>query len=188
MVCWFLLLLFNISPTISSKIESFGIVGVKPGSSRYPFFVIVEVHGRTCGGTLVASNAVVTAANCLYVQDKNRWAFSEEINVLKSDFANPDWEERLLWYIVESYSYHESYNPTIEYDWQPNNIALIKLYDCIDITRPRNGILQICPPTMESWKASVIGMGLTNKDSHFSSEVRSLFTFGSRVFFSLKNR
>ena len=54
----------------------------------HEFFVLVP-KGTTemCGGSIVAVDAVVTAANCLYDQSKQRWAVAEELYVLYGDFS-----------------------------------------------------------------------------------------------------
>ena len=163
--------LLYLSLTLLSKIESFGATGSKPASHGYPFFVLIEVSGKTCGGTLITNDAVLTAAKCLYVESESRWAFSEEVNVLKSDFTIRNWDHDLKRYIVNSFSHHESYNPEIEDALQPNNIAVIKLYDCVDISNPKNGFLQLCPPTMEYWKGFVIGIDFNHQHSSINTEV-----------------
>ena len=68
-----------------------GIIGGTP-AYHYPFFVIVGMFDETCGGTLVAPDAIVTAAHCLFYEDENRWARPKEVYVIKSYFTEWHWQ------------------------------------------------------------------------------------------------
>ena len=64
------------------------IVGSKP-AKNYIFFVFVLCS--LCGGTIVAHDAIVTAARCLYYSERHRRATNKEVHVLDADFMKPDW-------------------------------------------------------------------------------------------------
>ena len=53
--------------SLNSPVEKKSIVGGSP-SELYPFYVYVSVRSFMCGGSIVAPNAVVTAAHCLFDQ------------------------------------------------------------------------------------------------------------------------
>ena len=63
-----LLLLLRIFP-----VSGFGgIIEGKTSKESYPFFVFVEIGQKRRGGTLVAANAVLTAAHCLFLEQEYR--------------------------------------------------------------------------------------------------------------------
>ena len=61
-----------------------GIIGGEPVDL---FFVLVLNPDDSCGGMILETRFVLTAASCLYRQDKQRWAFTSEISVLHDEFS-----------------------------------------------------------------------------------------------------
>ena len=49
----------------------------------YPFFVTVKFNGKTCGGTIVASNSILTAARCIFDEGTGTFAWPDEIEIRK---------------------------------------------------------------------------------------------------------
>ena len=76
----FLYLVFFI--TLSKFRAIFGIIGGTP-AEYHPFFVLVPKGDELCGGVIVASDIVLTAARCLYYDNWNRWATALEVYVLQ---------------------------------------------------------------------------------------------------------
>ena len=119
----------------------------------YPFFVRVElikqVLYRTyltkfCGGTVIASDIIVTAAHCLYLFDEKKCASLKEIQVVKSDFRL-FWKEIADVFRVKKYVNHDMYNPEVNYGVGPYDVALIKLDGNLDLSDPLNAVLEPCP-------------------------------------------
>ena len=68
-------------------IEITGFLGIHRGVpvQHYPFFVTVETDKFICGGTIIATDTVLTAARCLY----NPQASSTELHfIIKSIHQN----------------------------------------------------------------------------------------------------
>ena len=78
-----------------------------------------------CGGTIVGSNTVLTAATGVCRQVERRWAFPSEIFVLQGNFSTPDyWNDTQ--YPCDYYETHGQYEPLFHGGEGPYNIAVIK--------------------------------------------------------------
>ena len=55
-------------------VPNLGIIGGE-FADRYPFYVVVLKNDEPCGGSIIGSNTVATAATCVYRQDKLRGIF-----------------------------------------------------------------------------------------------------------------
>ena len=133
-----LVLSFNIAPTV-------GIIGGSTAAySYFPFFFRVIVNGQTCGGTLITPNVVLTSANCLYHEKRKRWAYPQEVRVLKTAKTHKLGRERTLRYTCERYARHEYYDPAKFGGLVAYDIAVILLRVCVDLENPENEVLSLC--------------------------------------------
>ena len=65
----FLKILLTLGIISGCAIISWAIVGGVATTEPYPFFVKVSRSNFFCGGTIISSNAVLTAAHCLYMRN-----------------------------------------------------------------------------------------------------------------------
>ena len=133
--------IFLVIPT-----QKFGIFAIIRGhrTPNYPYFVRLELPSKFCGGTLLAPNAVVTSASCLYYEQSNRWVAYQEVHILKSDFSKRNWPKNARRYSCERYVTHGSYNPYMNGGLQPFDVAVVKLTSCVD-EKPKKSYTGIVP-------------------------------------------
>ena len=75
----------------------FGIIGGTP-AEYHPFFVLVPKGDELCGGVIVGSNIVLTAASCLYYDKMHRWATALEVHVLQVMISSCVWNNLpIIW-------------------------------------------------------------------------------------------
>ena len=79
------------------------------------------------GGTIIAPNAVLTVASCLYDQQEKQWAYAKKIFILHGNFHTKNgWN--LACHSCDRLIIHESYVPPDVYGRiSPHDIAIIKL-------------------------------------------------------------
>ena len=135
---------------------------------HYPFFARVVTGTKFCGGTFVTSNAVVTAAHCLYLDKNDRWAYVDEIVILKRTGRAINRNPTV--FQVERYRYHSSYDPKLSDPFPAFDLAVVKLRSNIDLSRPYNSVLTPCPRKMRHQQGLAIGAGLTRPDPVIHSE------------------
>ena len=128
-----------------------------------------HVIGRygACGGTIVDPNAVVTAAHCLYLDKKKRWAKKSEVKVYVADFTKKYWKKYSKKYSCADAHYHNKYKPGVpssQYD-----IAVIKVSS--KFSSRRSKILKPCSKTANYRYATAIGLGLTRKKPERDADV-----------------
>ncbi|KAI7796781.1 testisin isoform X1 [Triplophysa rosa] len=110
-----------------------GIIAL-PGS--WPWQVSVHFNGRpTCGGTLIHSQWVMTAAHCIVLTDINKWTLYLGRETQMTSAANPNANE--VGVGVQSITIHPNYNSTL----YNNDICLMKLNQPVTFT---NYIRPIC--------------------------------------------
>ena len=63
------------------------MIGDRSVAEIYPFFVLVMKIEQQYGGTIIALNAVLNAANCFYENENRRWALAKEIRNIHGDFC-----------------------------------------------------------------------------------------------------
>ena len=91
MFCGFLFCL-NTFPVL---VQLYGVVSVEAVVDHCTSFVLVPKGGQLCGGFIVARDTIATAANCLFYEDKKRWAFIWEVYVLHGNFSTAyNWKAR----------------------------------------------------------------------------------------------
>ena len=61
-----------------------GIIGGF-AASHYPFFAYIKNSHYYCGGTIISSQTVLTAANCLYNPRKEAWAENRDVHIVKGN-------------------------------------------------------------------------------------------------------
>ncbi|XP_073722646.1 chymotrypsin-like protease CTRL-1 [Misgurnus anguillicaudatus] len=105
-----------------------------PGS--WPWQVSIHFNGRpTCGGTLIHSQWVMTAAHCIASTDINQWTLYLGRETQITSTANPNANEVSVG--VQSITVHPKYNNTL-YDY---DICLMKLNEPVIFT---NYIRPVC--------------------------------------------
>ena len=80
--------LHNLILVITLSRLVYGMIGDRSAAEIYPFFVLVMKIEQQYGGTKIAPNAVLTAANCLYENENRRWALAKRIRNLHGNFCN----------------------------------------------------------------------------------------------------
>ena len=108
---------------------------------------------------MIVSDAVLTAARCLYVIDKKSWAFYDEIAVIRSDFRHVDYRKRTSWLSCEKYLLHKNYNINLDRGLVPFAIAIIEMRIGADLVEVGNEIVKLCPPTKHYFEVFTIGLG-----------------------------
>ena len=79
-------------------------------AERNPLFFAFLKTDDIFRGTIVDRNTVITAANCVYRQEKRQWASASEIFVLQRDFLAPnDWSATR--YFCDDYKAQEDHDP-----------------------------------------------------------------------------
>ena len=143
------------------------VIGGYPAAS-YLFYVVATNQNRLCGGTIIATHSVVTAAQCLYNKNELQWANKEDMKVFQGNFSRPNaWGEKE--YSCQLYKFHLSYEPSSLKKFDAYDIAVIRLNEEleIDLSTDQKPMLQSCPfdpqkKTKYNY-AAVIGLGLTNQ-------------------------
>ena len=128
------------------------------GLSKYPWMVnLATKSGKVfCGGTLINTNLVLTAAHCIYNKDLGADKSMDSIVVRRSTSqGKPDGERRN----VSAMRKHENYDSSTE----TNDVALIRLDRPFNISR--SDLPAMLPPDrVDNWGvpgdcARVIGWG-----------------------------
>ena len=152
---------------INSVTPVVAIIGGRPAED-YPFFVLVPKSEQNCGGTIIAPDIVLTAAQCLYYEQQQRWALNEEVHVLHGNFSVPGaWFAK--YHQGQSYLVHELYRPNNARVKNPFDIALIKVEDSFHITISTRGnkpMLTTCymgHSTNKYGYGTMIGLGLVSQ-------------------------
>jgi len=165
----FLLFLLLFPSFITAKdevlLENRIIGGIASITTRHPYFVSIRAiyiddNKRqqiiSCGGTLIAENVVMTAAQCLDTgnNDKN---FVNLISVLFHHTEN--------YHEASGWEYHADYN--VETKNVKNDIALIYLKESVppDITQPIKLVFDGRPdPSATDSPITIMGIGTTEGD------------------------
>ena len=146
--------------TQNQLVPNFGIIGGEH-ADRYPFYVVVLRNDEPCGGSIIDSNTVATAATCVYCQDKLRWAFSSEIFVIRGDYSSQiNW--RTTRFYCNNYKVHPEYDHVLHGGNGLYNVAIItkQKFNFTD-EPPRNEIIMCATEHLGDYSyAFVIGLGL----------------------------
>ena len=125
-----------------------------------PFFVSV-LHDRTeCGGAIVASQVVLTAARCLHNVDQARLAFPFEVRVVKVNFSNPNWPRVSYHYPCENFSLHPLFDPLVKDVVTLYDVALLKLPGGLDLGRLGYEKIRPCLDSHNYANGVALGMGM----------------------------
>ena len=122
-VAW-LVAIFTVLPGRKNVV---GINGRSPVISSYQFLAEVRTARLNCGGVWITTDSVLTAAHCLFVPEKKKWAFRNEVYVIKSNFTTMDSRERSSRYLCQKIIHHKSYNILSDGGLSPFDIAIIKI-------------------------------------------------------------
>ena len=143
------------------------IAGGKP-AEFYPFYVFIFSVGaaadrKPCGGTIIAPNVLLTAAQC--VAQKH----PQEIFVVKKDFTKIGWDEgRDKVLFIKNYLVHPDYVPwNYPFSHVHNDVALLYLNGSLDLEQPNYGKLPLCDASEDYPETTAIGLGETSWEGHF---------------------
>ncbi|KAK6186144.1 hypothetical protein SNE40_008240 [Patella caerulea] len=135
--------------------------GVNTKQCEFPWTVLVNAGGAQCGGTIVDSQHIVTAAHCLRSGNYVKQASSVRVGAGSSN------KNSLTYYNVRTVNVHPNYNPssfnydvavlTLQYPLPSNNQCIKPI--CLPSTR-----LNIKTGT----KCTVAGWGLTKEYSGYA--------------------
>jgi len=114
--------------------------GTEANPGEWPW-IVVHNFGSTdgskpggCGGTLVASNWIITAAHCFFDQDGNQVDFANTISMVIGEHdirtANDPNDGKRKNLEIEELIIHENY----DYKTQKNDMALLKLKENLDVS------------------------------------------------------
>ena len=127
------------------------------------------------GGTLVSENAVVTAARCLFLEQKGRFAYPAEIHISKQSGGLND-----LHFSCETYLKHPLFDVTLseEHVSGPFDIAVVKLGGVTIYGQHEVSFLHPCNPHQISDRGVAFGKGRTQKyRRRFAQEVRQVVLY-----------
>ena len=126
-------------------------------------------------GTLVSENAVLTAARCLFLEKKGRFAYPVEIHIHKQSEGLND-----LHFSCETYVKHPLYDVTSNkaHVFAPFDIAMVKLRGFIMYGQHEVRFLQPCNPHQISDRGVAFGKGRAEKNRRrFAQEVREVVLY-----------
>ncbi|XP_063713756.1 ovochymase-like [Symsagittifera roscoffensis] len=117
---------------------------------------------NVCGGTIISSWEVITAAHCVY---DNGWLGAEKISVRTGDFTRSDNDERgsSIKYSVRQYRYFPEYSGDVIYGY---DFIILEVNEKIELDKYRRAFTSICTSSNTSRPVRAIGIGLTNSVTH----------------------
>ncbi|EGI59947.1 PREDICTED: trypsin-1-like [Acromyrmex echinatior] len=142
--------------------------GVETLVNQYPWMVLLLYRGQFyCGGTIINSRHVLTAAHCIDRFDVNKLI----ARILEHDWNSTD-ESKTQDFQIERAIRHPSYS-TINYD---NDIALLKLKDAIKF---QDSMRPACLPekvkTFAGKKGIITGWGAIKEGGQVSHTLQEVF-------------
>ena len=133
-------------------------------AEQYPFFDLVYRGYDICGGILLRSNVVITAAHCIYQWELRRFARPREIRVVDGDLTSPGHKITEYYYCWEI-KVHPNYEHNLYGGFGPWDIDLLRLQR--EPGQKNVSTLRICSLNFDDAEkyryGTVIGMGLTNR-------------------------
>ena len=158
-------ILFLLAPLFCA-VQCLAIFGGGRVIFRYPFFVVITIQKQhqtvTCGGTIIAADVILTATHCLFDFETKEWVDETEITIIKNEFTEKYWNDDPEKFSRLKYVAHQAYNPFSHFD--PFDIAVIQTRECIDQSKPENGVLKPCRSAEEYRKGLAIGIDAIKKD------------------------
>ena len=152
-------------------VEALGIVGGAP-VPNYRFHVTVRTEFLpSCGGTIFASNIVLTAAHCLFDFNDRKWFHEDDIKVLNSDYSDRFWLVHANWYSCDQYQVHHKYDPYLFHGMSEADLAVIKLDRPFEFNQSFNNFPKLCHDSSTHLEGFAYGMGLTGRNPDIPADV-----------------
>lgn len=168
-------LLLAENETISTRI----VGGQQSTEGQWPWIVSVSAGGYACGGTLINSNTVLTAAHCLFDENKNAISINDiTVAVGEYDKTSQPATPRIT---ILKKDIHGSYNP--DDNGSGNDIALLHLttpvtgvtpIDLLDVNSANNAVNQESDVTTIGWGSTVGYAPSEQKEPEYPSILREV--------------
>ena len=155
----------------NDKYDNRIIGGTEAQINKYPWIVSIKFDkdgdgsyfDDHCGGTLVASKYVITAAHCLWIKKTRTWMTPDQLQLIIGDHyilhKGESWMESAV--KVSKIMGHEDYDGSNAYD---NDIAILELATEQDLTRYTPACLaKSTDPDFAGVMAKVYGWGATKQ-------------------------
>ena len=137
-----------------------------------PFFVSVRTHLTSlCGGIIIASDVILTAAHCMFDFDQQLWLQRHQIYVAKGNFSDPNWLESSEWFTCKNYKKHYSYFPFSELEVNPFDLAIIQIERRINLGLDQNAAINLCTNSLRHREGVAIGMGVRSSNPRVDATV-----------------